>query len=70
MKCKRVSYCCREHQVLHWKHSHKRLCQPPALALSGAGAGSAGGAGAAGGGAQAQDGRKRKGGGKKKKGRR
>jgi pre-rRNA-processing protein TSR4 len=26
-KCKQVSYCCREHQVAHWKLVHKLECQ-------------------------------------------
>jgi hypothetical protein len=26
-QCKKVSYCCREHQVAHWKEVHKHECQ-------------------------------------------
>jgi hypothetical protein len=26
-KCKGVRYCCREHQVAHWKAGHKEVCQ-------------------------------------------
>ncbi|XP_015601697.1 programmed cell death protein 2 isoform X2 [Cephus cinctus] len=25
-KCKKVNYCCREHQILDWKHGHKDTC--------------------------------------------
>ncbi|XP_029040551.1 programmed cell death protein 2 [Osmia bicornis bicornis] len=25
-KCKNVNYCCRAHQVYHWKHGHKKSC--------------------------------------------
>jgi len=28
-KCKLALYCCRDHQVLHWKQAHKAECFPP-----------------------------------------
>ena len=31
IKCKAVVYCCRNHQVLHWKNGHKQECSPPDL---------------------------------------
>lgn len=29
--CKKVSYCCRKHQLLHWKNGHKKECKNPKL---------------------------------------
>jgi hypothetical protein len=34
-QCKRVSYCCREHQLLHWKRSHKAACKAAQQAAAG-----------------------------------
>lgn len=25
-KCKKVYYCCRKHQILHWQKGHKESC--------------------------------------------
>jgi hypothetical protein len=38
-QCKRVSYCCREHQLLHWKRSHKAACKASQQAAAGESAG-------------------------------
>jgi hypothetical protein len=38
-QCKRVSYCCREHQLLHWKRSHKSACKASQQASAGGSAG-------------------------------
>tara|TARA_B110001452_G_scaffold152970_1_gene127278 strand:- start:332 stop:1543 length:1212 start_codon:yes stop_codon:yes gene_type:complete len=27
-RCKQVSYCCKEHQLAHWRLSHKHICMP------------------------------------------
>jgi pre-rRNA-processing protein TSR4 len=40
-KCKQLCYCCKAHQVEHWKNGHKKMCGKE---TSGAGAGSVGGA--------------------------
>jgi hypothetical protein len=32
-KCKGVRYCCREHQVAHWKAGHKEVCQAAQAAV-------------------------------------
>lgn len=33
-RCKRVKYCCRSHQVMHWKEHHKHNCSEGLCSIS------------------------------------